>query len=191
MSLAPTNALLQNSKKFERSGNNVRRRKTISARSKRRERALPTEAANHRPIPINLQEDRVIPLVQAVLNYLRLGTPQPVVKFQPVVIPAGSTRCTKLRGMARYILSTRTRPTAKGNKCMNPLNRLGVKMMLTWNTEINILNRYAPPRDWLAVLKLILLLDNSRTIWEASSQKAYRWDRRKGIPDKGGGCLQS
>ena len=131
MSLAPTNALLQNSRKFERSGNNERRRKITSARLKKRERALPTEAANPRPTPINHQEGRIIPLVQAVLNSLRLDTPQRVVKFQLVVIPAGSTKCTKLREMARSILSTRTRPTAKGNRCMNFLNRKGVKMMLT------------------------------------------------------------
>ena len=43
--------------------------------------------------------------------------------------------------------------------------------MLTCNAETNILNRYAPPGIGLLCFKFILLLDNSRTIWEASSQK--------------------
>lgn len=103
------------------------------------------EAANHRPTPINLQGDRIIPLDLAGLNYLPLDTRQPVVKFRPAVTRVGSTRCTRLREMARSILSTRTRPTGKGNKCMKSLSPWGVNMTLTSNAETNILNRYAPP----------------------------------------------
>ena len=118
MSLAPTNAFLQNSRKSERSGSNVRKKKTTSAKLKMRELALPTEAANHRLTLTNLPADRIIPLDQVGLNFLRLDTRQPVVKSQPAITQVGSTRCIRLRAMARYTRSTRTRPTAKGNKCM-------------------------------------------------------------------------
>lgn len=122
MSLAPTNTLLQNSRKFERSGSNVRRKKTTSARSMKRERAPQMEAANHRPTPTNLQEGRTTHLDQAGLSYLRLGTHLPAAKFHPAGTRVGSTRCTRLRGTARYTHSTRTRPTAKGNRCTKNLS---------------------------------------------------------------------
>ena len=118
MSLAPANAFLQNSRKSERSGSNVRKKKTTSAKLRKREPAQPTEAANHRPTLTNPPADRTTPLDQAGPNFLRLDTRQPVVKFQPAIIQVGSTRCTRLKEMARYTRSTRTRPTAKGNKCM-------------------------------------------------------------------------
>ena len=123
MSLAPTNTLLQNSKKFERSGNNARRKKTTSARLMTRERALPTEVANHRPTPTNPQAGRTTHLDHG-RNCLRSGTRQPAVKSQPAAIQVGSTRCTRLKGTARYTRSTHTRPMAKANKCTNKLDTI-------------------------------------------------------------------
>ena len=102
------------------------------------------EVANHRPTPTNLQEDRITPLDQVGLNYLQLDTHQPVVKFQPAVTQAESIRCTRRREMAKYTHSTRTRRTAKGNKCMKATNPNALNVTLTCNAVINILHLYAP-----------------------------------------------
>ena len=155
MSLAPTNTLLQNSKKFERSGSNVKKKKTTIARLRKSERALRTEAAKRLPIPINLQAGRITHLGPAGLNSLRLVTLRPVVKFHPVVTQAEWIRCTKPRGTARYTRSIRTRPMAKGNRCMKKLNeQKSGNRMLTCGAETNNLNRYAPPGIGLLWSKL-------------------------------------
>ena len=75
-----TNKFVQSSRRFEKNGNNVRRKKNNSARPKKIVSVPRMEAVNNRATPTSLQAP-TIHLDRAVLNYLPLGMRQPVVNL--------------------------------------------------------------------------------------------------------------
>ena len=64
--------------------------------------------------PTNLQDKTTHQVL--VLNYLLSGTRRLAIKSQLSTL-VESTKCTRLRTMAKYTQGTHTRPTAKANKC--------------------------------------------------------------------------
>ena len=116
MKLAPTNVFVQSSRRFEKSGNNVKRKKSSSERLKKIGSVPPTEVVNLRPTPTRLA-GRTIHLGQVVLSCLRLDMRRPEIRVLLLAIQAESTRCIRPRVMVRSIQDTLTPPMAKASKC--------------------------------------------------------------------------
>ena len=116
MKLAPTNVFVQSSKRFGKSGNSAKRRRSSSERLKKIDSVPPTEVVSLPPTPTRLA-GQTTHLGLAVLSCLRLDMRQPEIRVLQLATQAESTRCIKLKEMVRSIQDTLTLPMAKASKC--------------------------------------------------------------------------
>lgn len=116
-SLAPTNLYTQSSKKFEKNGSSVRRKRKTSAKLRTSEHALQMGEANRRPVQKARAKDRII-LLDLVPSCHPSAMRQLVAKSRPNT-PVEWIKCTRLKTMVRCIQDILTRLMARANKCTN------------------------------------------------------------------------
>ena len=180
MKLAPTNVFVQSSRRFEKSGNNVKRKKSSSERLKKIGSVQPTEVVNLRPTPTRLA-GRTTHLGQAVLSCLRLDMPQPGIRVLLLAIQAEWTRCIRPRVMVRFIQDTLTPPMAKASKCMctYPKTYIFFAPILYINAIIEIDTRTPMLRHRHACTRF-LFLDGPRVRYpKRLVEKHIWWEWRK------------